>query len=190
MVAAVVYTSGTGFTERYAKWISSQLLCDCFHMEDVSAEMLRRYKVVLFGGWVQNGVITGLKKFLPMVGEKSKLVLFGVGMLPPSETVRNGLYTRNKIAEETPLFYFQGGYRPEVLGRTRKNPLRSQVKALEKADRTHKSEEVRFFQEHMGTSFDASSKSSTAELVSLAEQLKAAKPERSRPSRSDVQPDE
>ena len=29
MKTAVIYESGTGFTEQYAQWISEELHCDC-----------------------------------------------------------------------------------------------------------------------------------------------------------------
>ena len=186
MIAAVVYTSETGFTEKYAKWISSQLACDCFPADDISAENLRRYGVIIYGGWIYDGVIQGLKKFLPLVRGK-KLIVFGVGALPESEKRTVALASKNKLAD-IPFFYFTGGVRFDDLTRSRRNGRKALQRGGNRGSLAKLSDEVRFFRDHYGESFDNASKSETYELVKLADDLRSAKPGLRRAVRSDIRP--
>lgn len=186
MIAAVVYTSETGFTEKYAKWISSQLACDCFPATDISTDSLKRYGVIIYGGWVMDGVIQGLKRSLPLFKDK-KLVVFGVGALPASEKQAKFLAEKNEVAD-TPFFYFQGGVHFKDLTRSRRNGLKALQRGGNRGSMAKLSDEVRFFRDHYGETFDDSSKSATYELVKLADDLRSAKPGLKRAVRSDIRP--
>lgn len=186
MIAAVVYTSETGFTEKYAKWISSQLACDCFPADDISSENLKRYGVIIYGGWILDGVIQGLKKARPLFRGK-KLVVFGVGALPESQKRTIALASKNKLAD-IPFFYFTGGVHFDELTRSRRNGLKALQRGGNRGSLGKLSDEVRFFRDHYGETFDNASKSETAELVKLADELRSAKPGLKRAVRSDIRP--
>lgn len=186
MIAAVVYTSETGFTEKYAKWISSQLACDCFPAEDISADNLKRYGVIIYGGWILDGVVQGLKKARPLFRGK-KLIVFGVGALPQSEKRTIALASKNKLAD-LPFFYFTGGVHFDDLTRSRRNGLKALQRGGNRGSLAKLSDEVRFFRDHYGETFDNSSKSETTELVNLADELRSAKPGLKRKVRSDIRP--
>ena len=187
MIATVVYTSETGFTEKYAKWISTQLQCDCFPASDISPENLRRYGLVVYGGWVLNGKIQGLRKALPVFKGKH-VVVFGVGALPSTEKVTAHLAEQNGL-EDIPFFYYQGGVHFDDLTRSRRNGLKALQRGGNRGSLAKLGDEVRFFRDHYGETFDASSKAATAALVALSDQIRSQKPGLKHGVRSDVRPE-
>ncbi|NGM16534.1 hypothetical protein GMI70_00660 [Eggerthellaceae bacterium zg-893] len=62
MKTIVVYSSNTGFTERYALGLSKRLGCPCVPLKKFDKAGLHAYDRVVFGGWVMGGTITGLEK--------------------------------------------------------------------------------------------------------------------------------
>lgn len=62
MKTIIIYESGTGFTEQYAKWISEALDCECKKLKKVSPSELKEFDRIVFGGWIIGGGIMGLEK--------------------------------------------------------------------------------------------------------------------------------
>ena len=62
MKTIIIYESGTGFTEQYAKWISEALDCECKKLKKVSPSELKEFDRIIFGGWIMGGGIMGLEK--------------------------------------------------------------------------------------------------------------------------------
>ena len=48
----VVYQSETGFTRQYAEWIGAALGCEARPIKHISAQELKQYEGVIFGGWI------------------------------------------------------------------------------------------------------------------------------------------
>jgi len=55
MKSIVVYSSLSGFTKRYAEWISEEAGSDCVSVDSASIEKLSEYDVVMFGSQVRMG---------------------------------------------------------------------------------------------------------------------------------------
>lgn len=109
----VVYTSKTGFTATYAKWIAQELDCPVKELKEMDVTSLQEYEQVIYGGWLMGGMISGLDK-IKSVPIKN-LVIFATGMSAPSETVLEIIDGQNKITLDN-VFYFEGGYAPEKVG--------------------------------------------------------------------------
>ena len=113
----VVYKSVTGFTKRYAQWISEELGCETGELKEVSAEKLGEYQVILFGGGFHAGLVDGLKQAKALY-EKSgaeRLIVFATGATPGTETdMIEAAWKNNLTAEELmriPHFYMESGLR-------------------------------------------------------------------------------
>ena len=111
MKVLVTYQSKTGFTKKYAEWISEELKCDLKELKSVKD--VNDYDLVIHGGWIMGGVIKGVKKIKKL--NPKKLIVFGVGLTPKKNLNTDKMIKDNKL-EDTPFFYFEGGTNPKKMG--------------------------------------------------------------------------
>ena len=111
MKVLVTYQSKTGFTKKYAEWISEELKCDLKELKSVKD--VNDYDLVIHGGWIMGGVIKGVKKIKKL--DPKKLIVFGVGLTPKKSLNTDKMIKNNKL-EDTPFFYFEGGTNPKKMG--------------------------------------------------------------------------
>ena len=104
--SAIVYTSATGFTARYAQLLSRKTGLPCLALE--RAKELPAGTGVVYLGWLCAGGIKGLKKARNRLQVKA---VCAVGMAPASPEVVNKLAGQNHL-EGLPFFYLRGGYSP------------------------------------------------------------------------------
>ena len=113
MKRIVVYTSKTGFTAKYAKWIAEELGCEEKALKEVDMSTLKEYDQVIYGGWLMGGMVSGLDKIRN--ANVRNLVVFGCGMAAPNEEVRETVAKQNQLSVKD-FFYLEGGYKPEKVG--------------------------------------------------------------------------
>lgn len=111
MKVLVTYQSKTGFTKKYAEWISEELKCDLKELKSVKD--VNDYDLVIHGGWIMGGIIKGVKKIKKL--NPKKLIVFGVGLTPKKNLNIDKMISDNKL-EDTPFFYFEGGTNPKKMG--------------------------------------------------------------------------
>ena len=63
MKTAVIFTSQTGFTRKYAEWIAQALQADLFELPEARKTDLSVYDGLIYGGWVSAGSVQGLSRF-------------------------------------------------------------------------------------------------------------------------------
>ena len=163
MKRIVVYESGTGFTEKYAKWIAEDLGCEEKERKHVNAQSLAEYDQVIYGGWVMAGMISGYNKVKAM--NLKNLVVFAVGMTIPSDEVVAKLAEQNQISRES-LFYFEGGFNPEKLGFFKKKIIGMIQKSIEKKEEKTE-EDIYMLQTCAGA--DRTSREAIADLIAYCE---------------------
>ena len=99
---AVVYRSISGFTKKYAEWISEELKADLFDARGIEAERLSGYDLIIFGGSLHAVGINGVKlikqNFSPLADKK--IVVFAVGASSPKENIETEILNRNFSNEE------------------------------------------------------------------------------------------
>ncbi len=82
---AVIYAGKYGTTEQYARWICEETGGDLLKAEECSAQMLRQYETVVFGGAVHAGRILGIdrfKKWYPKIaGKKAGIFVVGLNVM-------------------------------------------------------------------------------------------------------------
>ena len=110
MKAIVTYNSKTVFTQKYAEWIAEDLNCEAISAAELKS--ISDYDVVIHGGWIMGGMISGLENMKKL--NPSKLVAFGVGFTKDDNYVSTVKETNH--TGEIPTFYFQGGIDPAKMG--------------------------------------------------------------------------
>lgn len=159
MKAVVVYTSQTGFTERYARWIAEAAGADCMELADAKKRSLEGYNTIIYGGWARAGSIAGLdwfKKNMPR-WEGRKLVVFCVGGSPlENPDVPKALDANFTAAQRgrVDVFYCPGGFCYERMSTASRLAMRMFVKALKtKRNQTPQDREMA---EAVSSSYDIS----------------------------------
>ena len=113
MKILVTYKSKTGFTIKYAKWIAEELNCETKDIKNVSSKDIAKYDLVIHGGWIFGGVISGYKKIKSFAPKQ--LIVFGVGFTPKAKVDLKKMAEDNKLGD-APLYYFEGGTNPPKMG--------------------------------------------------------------------------
>lgn len=75
MKTAVIYHSQTGFTRKYAEWISEATGADCFELRNVKKQEFDRYDAIVFGGWACAGRIRKISWFKSNIDKWSDKIL-------------------------------------------------------------------------------------------------------------------
>ncbi|MBQ5498936.1 MAG: hypothetical protein IIT73_03995, partial [Treponema sp.] len=71
MKTIVIYTSQTGFTKRYAEWISEASGAECVEFKQAKKIKLSDYDAIIFGSWFMAGGVTKLNWFKNQIAELS-----------------------------------------------------------------------------------------------------------------------
>lgn len=124
MRTLVVYQSSTGFTKQYAQWIGEEVGCEVKSVKEVNPQIVAGYDLIIHGGWIMGGMITGLDKILKM--SPKQLVTFGVGFSKTGECEQAIVETNH--LENIPFYYMEGGFHPKQMGFLK----RTMVKAVTK----------------------------------------------------------
>ncbi|MBQ1251668.1 MAG: hypothetical protein IIY02_02000 [Firmicutes bacterium] len=101
---AIVYTSNTGHTARYAEILSSKTGLPFYTLEEAKGN-LKKHAPVIYMGWLFASRVKGYKK---AAKRYDVAAVCGVGLCPTGQLLRE-VRTASKIPAETPLFTVQGG---------------------------------------------------------------------------------
>lgn len=117
MNALIIYTSQTGFTKKYAEWISARIGADLMTIQEAKkAKMVfyEKYDAIVYGGWTMAGSVVNSKWFLQKAinWKNKKLAIFCVGASPEAnpdieDNLRKLLTDEQR--EYIMAFYCQGG---------------------------------------------------------------------------------
>ena len=155
----LLYSSKTGFTQRYAELIGKELDCPVRPWSDAPAD-LSQYSAVVFGSRLHAGSFDGWKKARKLLARRGakKLVVFATGAMPneAEEQIRT-VWEQNLTQEERgsiPHFYLQAGMCREKLGAVDRAML--SVAAWLIGRKKDKSAEAAAFVDAIGRSYDIS----------------------------------
>ena len=167
----VIYNSQTGFTKKYAQWISEDLECECVEFSEANKMNLEQYETIIFGGWACAGEISKIKWFknnMKKWGNK-KLAVYCVGG-SPIENPEIEVAMKNWFTEEehqkVKSFYCPGGFNYEKMSGTSKLMMKMFIGALKaKKDKTE-AEKIQI--EMISKSYDISDKKYIEPIVEWA----------------------
>lgn len=105
---AIVYTSETGSTKRYAMMLGEELGLEVYNAQE-APYVLSQDTHIIYMGWICASKIKGLNRF---INQYDVLMIIGVGM-GPSGSQLDILKKKNKI--NTPLYTLQGNLNRDEL---------------------------------------------------------------------------
>lgn len=117
MKTLVIYTSTTGFTEKYAQWLTERLGADLMKVNEAmkkSDSYFDKYDALIYGGWALAGSIQKSKWFLERLErwQGKRLALFCVGASPAENEEVDVAMDNILTAEQknvAQVFYCPGG---------------------------------------------------------------------------------
>ena len=135
---AIVYTSNTGSTEKYAKMLSHQIVVPAYSVKEAE-KMIKPGAEIIYLGWIMAGKIKGYAQ----AARKYRIqVVCGVGM-GQTGTQLTEVRTKNRIPQRIPLFTLQGTFDIKKLHGVYKMMMNVMVKTAGKAlaDKTDRTPE-------------------------------------------------
>ena len=169
MKTIVVYQSKTGYTEKYANWLSESLACPLKSLNELKSEDLQGYDLIIYGGGVYASKIAGLNKIKKMTSP-SKIIAFGVGMTSP-QALDLQQYEGLNIGGENikKIYYLRGGLDIKQLGFFLKKMMNMMKKGIEKKE--EKSQDDKEFLSAFSQKTDFTSEDSLSEILSYIKSL-------------------
>ena len=171
----IIYNSQTGFTKRYAQWISEALECTCVEFGEVNKVNFDTYKTIIFGGWACAGSVSKLKWFKNNMKkwQNKRLAVYCVGG-SPIENPEIEIAMKNWFSEEehkkVRIFYCPGGFNYEKMSASSKLMMKMFIGALK--SKKNKTEEDKDMIEMISKSYDISDKKYIEPIVKWAKEIK------------------
>ena len=163
MKAILIYNSQTGFTKRYAEWISEASGCECYDFKHGSKKNLSDYDTIIFGGWYMAGGVTKIawlkKQLSSLISNGKKVIVYAVGASPADGPDVKTAMERNFSGSEwsgVKSFYCPGGLNYEKMNGPSKLGMKMFVKML--SSKKDASETEKQMAEMISHSYDISDK--------------------------------
>ena len=134
---AIVYTSNTGHTARYAELLAGKTGLPFYTLEEAKGN-LKKHAPVIFMGWLFASRVKGYKK---AAKRYDICAVCGVGLCPTGQLLKE-VRSAAKIPSETPLFTLQGGMDYPKLKGLNKFMIDSLVKSLKKKNSSDPGEKM------------------------------------------------
>ncbi len=117
MKTAIIFTSQTGFTKRYATWLSDRIHGELFDIKEVQKNddsFFEPYDAIVYAGWFSAGKVVKANWFLDKASnwknKKLAVIAVGAGYSDDQETKKamDGLLSEEQ-SSYIKAFYCQGG---------------------------------------------------------------------------------
>lgn len=167
----LIYKSSTGFTKKYADWILEEVPCTALQLDRVKPEDIKKHDVIIYGGGIRAGQISGLKKALGQIDPSTKkVIIFATGAAPNTEDIVNQIITNNfsNLSKPLDFFYFESGLNYEKMGFFSKLVMKAYSKMLAKKE--NKTDVENGVNQALLASYDHCKKEN---IKSLVEKIKA-----------------
>lgn len=139
---AIVYTSNTGSTEKYAKMLSHQIIVPAYSMKEAD-KRVKAGAEIIYMGWIMAGKIKG---YTEAARKYNIQAVCGVGM-GQTGTQLVEVRTKNKVSQRIPLFTLQGTFDIKKLHGVYKMMMNVMIKTAgkalaDKSDRTPEEDDM------------------------------------------------
>ena len=101
---AIVYTSNTGFTKRYAELLGKKLGLPIYELEEAEKKLSKDSKVIYMGWLMANTV----KSVVSAMGSFNVSAVCGVGLCETGTAIEE-VRAMNRFKSDLPVFTLQGG---------------------------------------------------------------------------------
>lgn len=155
----VIFNSQTGFTKRYANWISEALGCECMELGDAKNTNFDNYDTIIFGGWACAGRVSKLKwlknNMKKWVGKNLAVYCVGGSPIenPDIEKEMNNWLTEEERTK-VKIFYCPGGFAYDKMPTPSKLMMKLFIRTLK--NKKDKTEEEKIMIEMISKSYDIS----------------------------------
>lgn len=184
--AVVIYESKYGSTRRYAQWISEELVCPLFERKDFNPQNLENYDVIIYGGGLYAGGVSGIKLITRNqdILSGKKVILFTCGLADPKDLynvshIRDSLtkIISPEISEHIQIFHLRGGIDYSRLSFIHRAMMTMLRKMLLKKDADSLREEDRQLLATYGKCVDFTDRNSILPLIQYVTSISASCPE-------------
>lgn len=171
MKSILIYKSKTGFTEKYANWISEEINCKVVNISAIQKVDFNKYDLIIFGSRIHAGRIDGLDK-IKKFNLGNKLIIFATGATPKETNSIQEVWKNNLSKEELQVikhFYIPAGLNYEKMGFLDKVMMK--MASIMLAKKKDKNTEDIGMQNSIKKSYDISNKSKIKPLVDYIKSL-------------------
>lgn len=169
---AVIYKSNYGATKKYAEWIADELGAELIEREDASADTLKAYDCIIYGGGLYASGVIGSD--LVAKNACKNLVVFTVGLADPANTDYSNILSRAFPKQEyqpQKVFHFRGAIDYGQLRFLHRNLMKLLKKSVEKKPISERSEEDKAMLETYGKQIDFTDHSTIEPLVAYVTEV-------------------
>jgi menaquinone-dependent protoporphyrinogen IX oxidase len=173
----VVYESKYGTTKKYAEWIAEDLGADLFDRKAASADALTGYDVIVYGGGLYAGGVSGLsfiKNNFSKIKDK-RVLLFTCGLGDPEvpeniDNIREGLdkFMTPEMKNKVEVFFLRGGMDYSKLNFVHKSLMSMVQKTVARKDPANRTPEEIAMIETSGKVVDFTDRDTIKPLVDRA----------------------
>ena len=123
MKEVILVSSETGYTRKYADWISEKTGIEIIETNLRSNVIPSNYQIIVFGSPIYGGELLGKKRLKQLIKETkdTKIICFATGLMPTGEEAKRMLQRQFKEEELIRLLFF---YLPGGLDRSKLKPSR------------------------------------------------------------------
>lgn len=169
----ILYESNCGSTEQYAKDIANAVDGISMPIKKFKWKTIDEYRIVVFGGWVNNGTIQGINDFLydyeNRLADKDTIV-FSVGMSIPTDKGRKELIDRNYLSPYHIRYYqVRGSFDFSKLKFMQKLMMKASIKVI--ANSADASEEQRALTNVLDSPLEYYDREKVERMITVIRQL-------------------
>ena len=176
----VTYASKYGHAKTYAQWIAEALHCEMVPARAVKGEVLRQYDVIIHGGGLYAGGLSGIDVFTRHEQELAgkALILFSCGLADPQDA-ENVAHIETEIAkvlspelqQRVKQFHLRGGIDYKKLGPVHKAMMAMLYRSVRKKDYDSLRREDQMMLDTYGGQVDFLDQSTIGPLVDYVKHL-------------------
>lgn len=162
----LIYKSNTGFTKKYVDWILEEVHCTARQLDQITEEDIKAHDLVVYGGGIRAGQISGLKKALSRIDPSVKqVIVFATGAAPYTDEIVNQITINNfsDINATVDFYYFESGLDYEKMSFLNRMMMNAYSKML--ANKENKSDVEKGVNQALLSSYDHCKKENITPLV-------------------------
>ena len=115
MKVLVIYKCRSGYTRKYANWISEELQSDILEVSKINKQILTNYDIIVYGGCLFSNQILGINKMMKYYDhlKSKKVIVFAVGIIPILKNTTTKILSTNFTKDQKKhinFCYLSGGF--------------------------------------------------------------------------------